>query len=129
MRHDHPFVPRHKQDMSRAEAAVAAGWPAVSPVLPDLLGWLQDYNWPVAHVLAPFLATTGLSALPHLERILESDDPIWKYWILSCVVAPQPEVVAALRLELERIALRPTDGEVAAGVVGVAEELLRRKQR
>jgi hypothetical protein len=129
MHPDHPFVPRHKQDIARAEAAVTAGWPAAAPVLPDLLEWLQDYNWPVAKVLAPFLATTGLSALPHIKRILDSDDDIWKYSILSFVVGPQPEVVAALQLELERIVLRRADGEVAEGVVEVAEELLQREQR
>lgn len=125
MRFDHPLVPQHKADVARAEAAVEAGWPAVSIVLSDLLEWLQDYNWPVAHVLAPFLATIGLPALPHIKRILESDDDTWKYWILLCVVAPRPELVAALRDELAIIVHRRTNGEEAEGVVDLAEGLLR----
>jgi hypothetical protein len=126
MRDDHPLVPRHKDDLTRAEAAVAAGWPAVSPVLPDLLEWLKDYNWPVAHVLAPLLATVGLPAVPHVRRILASDDDIWKRWILSCVVEPRLDVVTALRPDLERIVLGRAEGEVAEGVIEIAEELLRR---
>lgn len=124
MRTDHPLVPQHKTDIARAEAAVEAGWPAVSIVLPDLLEWLQDYNWPVAHVLAPFLATIGLPALPHIKSILGSNDETWKYWILANVVAPQPEVVAALRNDLALIVHRRMSSELTEGVVEVAERLL-----
>src|SRR5688500_18615540 len=47
------LVPRNKHDRKRAAAAIAAGYPAVAPVLPEMLEWLQDMNWPVAQDLAP----------------------------------------------------------------------------
>ena len=83
------LVPRHKSDLEWADTAVGAGYPAVDPILGELLEWLQDYNWPVAHVLAPFLSGIGPvpSIVEHIRTILASDDNIWKYYLLSTVVS------------------------------------------
>src|SRR4051794_23281462 len=59
------LIPQNKFDLKRAQAAVEVGYPAVAPILPELLEWLQDYNWPVAHILAPFLASIGEPLVPH----------------------------------------------------------------
>src|SRR5262249_44528772 len=48
------LLPTGKHDVASARALVALGYPAVAPVLPQLLEWVQDINWPVAAVLAPF---------------------------------------------------------------------------
>ena len=63
------LVPSSKGDLPAAKRAVAAGWPAVEPVLPELLEWIQDVNWPVAPVLMPFLASLGDPLVPHLRPI------------------------------------------------------------
>ncbi|HKC66389.1 MAG TPA: DUF5071 domain-containing protein [Pyrinomonadaceae bacterium] len=118
------LIPRSKFDLKRAEAAVAAGYPAVNPILPQLLEWLQDYNWPVAHVLAPFLAKIGTPLIPHIRHVLASDDDIWKYWVLSCIVAESPEVAVVFRTELERYATTPTKNESAEGLNEIAQEIL-----
>ncbi|WP_424511158.1 DUF5071 domain-containing protein [Roseateles saccharophilus] len=73
--------------MSAAEALIAHGHPAVEPVLPQILEWTQDGNWPVALVFAPFLATIGAGLAPHARRILHGDDDVWKYFLLQDVVA------------------------------------------
>ena len=125
MNDGHPLVPTSKSDLERARAAVAAGFPSVEPVLEELFVWLQDCNWPVAHVIAPFLARLGLVTVPHVRRVLQSNDDIWKYWVLTRVVAPQPEVAAAIHRELERIVREPSQGERKEGVLESAEELLR----
>jgi len=113
------LVPSSKFDIEAAERAVAAGWPAVESVFPELLEWLQDYNWPVAQVLAPFVADIGTPVVPFLRPILDGGDAIWIYWILTTVLsqAPMP-VVAELRKQLERLA---ADTSVALSVEGVSE--------
>ena len=45
------MLPTHKADVSRAEALVVLGYPGVAPVLPVLMDWMQDPEWPVAQVL------------------------------------------------------------------------------
>jgi len=107
------LLPQSKFDTEKAEALAALGYPAVAPILPELFLWLQDYNWPVAHVLAPFLSSIGLPLLPHVRDILVTDDDLWKYWVLSCAVEPSPPLAQALRKELLRLADAPTPNEVA----------------
>ncbi len=118
------LLPQDKADIARAEAIVALGYPAVKPILPDLVGWLLDYNWPVARVLGPFLGTIGLPLLPHARHVLGTNDDVWKYWVLSLLVKPSIPLAAALKEELERLANVPTAGEIAEELDLEAREIL-----
>jgi hypothetical protein len=118
------LVSQHKSDIERAEAAIAAGYPAVGPILPELLMWLQDYNWPVAHTLAPFLASIGAPLIPHIRTIMATDDEIWKYWVMGIIMGDSPEVAAAFREDLERIAYAPTERETREELDDRARDLL-----
>lgn len=106
------FVPRDKHDNARAELAIEAGYPAVEPVLPELLECLSDMNWPVARTLEPFLSSIGLPLVPHLRLILSADDEIWKDGIMSRLISGSRELAVELRDELARIARSPTDSEI-----------------
>jgi len=89
------LVPTDKSDLERASAAVEAGYPAVAPVLRELVEWLQDYNWPVARVLVPFLQSIGAPLVPHIWRVLRSDDDVWKYWVISLLIPSLSENAAS----------------------------------
>jgi hypothetical protein len=119
-------IPLHKTDIARAEAAVRYGYPAVAPILPQLLEWLKDINWPVAHVLAPFLASIGNPLVPHIEHIFHTDDEIWKYWIIRAIIYNSPELATSFHDELERIASSPTNSEKYEEVNVVAREVLEK---
>jgi hypothetical protein len=119
------LIPQTKFDTDRAEQVIAAGYPAVEPILPELLEWIQDCNWPVAQVLAPFLGTIGTPLIPYIRKILATDDVMWKYWALLCLVRDQPDVAAALREDLKRYANSPTPDESAHGLDEVARNILR----
>lgn len=107
------FVPRDKADLARAYAAVAAGFPAVAPVVGPLIEWLQDANWPVASVLTPLLQSVGEPLVPHIWRVLQSDDLVWKYWVIGLLVPALPQSAASsFRPELERLATRPEPSEL-----------------
>jgi hypothetical protein len=86
MDHLRNLIPTSKVDIERAAAAVEAGYPEVAPILGELIGWLQDYNWPVAHVLAPFLASIGAPLVPHVWHVLLTDDGVWKYWVIGMLI-------------------------------------------
>ena len=119
-----PPLPTDKCDLRGAEALVACGYPAVEPVLPRLLEWIQEGNWPVARVLAPFLATVGAALVPHAQRVLKGDDDTWKYFLVQDVVAKSPELAVLLRPDLERLARFATEGEAAEGLPLMAAALL-----
>jgi len=106
------LIPAHKADFERAQAAVKAGYPEVEPILGELVEWLQDYNWPVAHILAPFLASLGAPLAPHISRVFQTDDCVWKYWVIILLVRSLPEDAAAgFRPELERLYHTPQPNE------------------
>ncbi|MBL0020413.1 MAG: DUF5071 domain-containing protein [Bacteroidetes bacterium] len=114
-------LPLHKSDIEKAKAIVALGFPEVQAVLPHLLVWLQDYNWPVAQVLVPFLAGLGRDVVPEVRTVLQGDDEVWIYWVLTKVVAEMPEdAISDLRNALKDLADRPS----VEGVDLVALEIL-----
>jgi hypothetical protein len=103
------LVPQDKSDMERAQAVIELGYPAVAPILPQLLEWIQDCNWPVAHVLCPFLASIGEPLAPYVRNVLATRDTIWKAWVVS-IVGESPSLVEAFREELENLAtMTPQD--------------------
>ena len=120
------MVPRDKHDHARAELAIAAGYPAVEPILAELLEWIQDMNWPVAQTLAPFLASIELPLLPHLRRIFETDDELWKYWVMLEILQDSRSLTFELSDEIRRIAYSPETSEVEEGIDEIARELLER---
>lgn len=106
----HPLVPKHKTDIETVRLAVSAGYPAVEPVLYDLLEWLQDCNWPVAHELFDFLASIGAPLAPHIRRVFSTDDYVWQYWIIG-LFRQSPELYSIFRTDIHRIASSPTTAE------------------
>jgi hypothetical protein len=120
------LIPRNKMDVERAEAAVAAGYPAVSSILPELLEWMQDINWLVAGVLAPFLASIGSPLIPHIRRILRTDDEVWKHWIISYIIEDSREMAEVFRNELERLAYSPKENEIQEELDETARDILKK---
>ena len=90
----------------------------------SLLEWLQDINWPVAQVLAPFFATVGADLAPYVRPVLQSQDDVWKYHIIESVVGRSMSLTQALESELRRIVQSPTQTEHAEEVDRVALEAL-----
>jgi hypothetical protein len=109
---------------TRQKLWVKLGFPAVAPVIPQILEWLQDLNWPVALVFQPFLVSIGEPLAPYVGAVLQGQDDIWKYSLLRVVVDQSPELARALRPELEHVAKHPSAGESEEEVDQVAVEIL-----
>jgi hypothetical protein len=120
------YIPRDKHDTQAVDAAIRAGYPTVAPVLRELLEWLQDANWPVARPLAPFLAGIGVALRPHVEPALQGDDNVWKYWLLTLVVAESEALAHVLAPTLARLAGTPTAAEREEDVDQAAQAIIDR---
>lgn len=118
------LLPHDKLDTANAEQLVALGFPVIEPVLPQLLEWMQDYNWPVAQVLQHMLVNIGAPLAPHVRNVLRQKDEIWKYWVLHCIVRESKELAQALRPDLERLVSSPSAGEKKEEVDLVAMAIL-----
>jgi uncharacterized protein DUF5071 len=125
---DSPDLPRiaHKSDWVTAKAIVALGWPTVQPLIPHLLEWTQDGNWPVAHVLSPFLASIGKYILPEIRAVLnQTDDAEWKWFCIWDIIRLMDRATAMeLRPELERLAYRPSTRDKGGEVDQITREVL-----
>lgn len=111
----HDLVPKNKFDSSNIERLKHLTDNEIEPILPSLLEWIQDCNWPVAGDILPVLALHQSALVPLIHRVLsphEKDD-IWKYWIITCL-APlfSDESINCILSDIQRIAKSPTQGEL-----------------
>lgn len=105
-------IPKDKRDTDAVERAAEIGFPAINTILPDLLEWVQDANWPVAQDLFPLLAKAGPEIAPHINAIFEGNDLGWKYYVLPWLVMDlDPDVAELLRANVIRMAHHPTKDE------------------
>ena len=118
------LIPVTKFETEKALALVQLGFPAVEPVMPQILEWLQDLNWPVGQIFQPFLVGIGEPLAPYFRTVLAGEDDGWKYSLLRVIVDQSPELARKLRPELERAARNPSAGESKEEVDLVAIEIL-----
>ena len=119
------LIPRNKHDIERVAALLELGYPAVEPVLPQLLEWTQDPNWPVAMPLCTFLAAIGAPVVSHVAAILDGSDGGWKYSCIHFIVMKMhPETAIALIPVLERLVTAPAPNDVREEVNLAAQEAL-----
>ncbi|MFM9886485.1 MAG: DUF5071 domain-containing protein [Burkholderiales bacterium] len=115
------MLPRNKDDAERAMALVALGYPAIAPVLPQMLDWLKTIDSPVESVMRECFVTLGEHAVPVVQKGLHSRNDLLKYAIVTHVVTRwPPSAVAALRQELLGLAT----GAMGYGTDIVALKLL-----
>ncbi len=119
------LIPKHKSDTEAARRARTAGYPAIQPILGDLLTWMQDMNWPVASEIEAVLQPVGAPLSPHILKVLQGGDDIWKYWVLTrLAVNFDREAREPIMDECLRIVNDPTDGEIAEEVNLAARDIL-----
>jgi hypothetical protein len=118
-------IPKDKHDLAALERARELGFPALNPVLGDLLDWLQDMNWPVAEPTAELLSTAGVEIVPHVKGVFRSDDSVWKYWILTSLCPKMPTaLLAELGADIDRLAVSPSNSDCREDVHVAANRLL-----
>lgn len=121
-------IPADKFDEAAVERAAALGFPAINPILPDLLEWLQDINWPVAPKVAELLAKADVQIAPHINAVFKSDDGIWKYWILTGLSEHlKGDIWVLIEPEVVRLSRSPTPDDTAEEVDIAATELLQKR--
>lgn len=76
------LIPKDKSDIETAKKLFQYSYFEVKEIVPELLQWMQDMNWPVAKYVADYLLTILDSIEIDVFRILKGDDLIWNYWIL-----------------------------------------------
>jgi len=102
-------IPADKFDTAAVAKAAAAGFPAINAILPDLLEWMMDPNWPVADDLYPLLAQAGPEIVPHIRHAFEDEDAGWHWALLSFLVPHLSDPVwQLLKPDVVKLSTSPT---------------------
>ena len=124
------LLPRDKFDVGSVRAIAAAGYPAIAPILDDLVDWTADGNWPVAQPLADFLITLGEPLAAPVSRVLRGTDGSHKENCIRLVVSRLPtDVLGKLEDDLRRLAERPSEDERREEADVAALDALTRLER
>lgn len=121
------LVPKDKFDIHFIENLKGKKINEIQNIVPQLLEWLQDGNWPVSRYVTDYL-------LPHVNEIqkdiisiLKGEDEIWKYWVLLCLVYNSPNQLSdEILSEVKYIRDNATNLEKEADVEQLAIEILEK---
>jgi hypothetical protein len=115
------LIPKDKFDIETAEKLKNYSFEEVKTIVPNLLEWLQDGNWPVSKTVADFLTPFTENIAQEILHILKGNDEVWKYWIL--LIFGKNITNETVKDEIRRISLNPTEKEISEGVNEVAAEI------
>ncbi|WP_270168596.1 DUF5071 domain-containing protein [Paenibacillus sp. SYP-B4298] len=121
------LLPRDKHDFERVNELKKLDNNDLIKLIPELVKWLQDINWPIAYEISRLLLTIPQETIPSVINVLTGHDDIWKEWCLRYFVMDLPRELRDQNLQeqIERIAYRPTKGEELEEVHITAQEILK----
>ncbi|MFD1988668.1 DUF5071 domain-containing protein [Paenibacillus nicotianae] len=119
------LIPESKFDFGAIQRLQQLEPQQLIPILPELLVWLQDINWPVAIPMSKILLTVPNEIVPHVRDVLHTDDTEWIEWCLQYIVGFLPvALIRKLEPEIRRIADSPTKWEYETESHITAQEIL-----
>jgi hypothetical protein len=119
------IIPKSKLDIEACENLSEATDDDVNPHIYELLIWIQDLNWPVARPVAERLSRLGDELIEPILTVLDGDDEIWKYWVVSHLLhIVNHQVYSSVEFKLNRIKSKPTPSEIEEEVYESVCELI-----
>lgn len=116
------LIPKDKCDFETVEKLKNYSFDEIESIIPDLLEWLQDTNWPISSAVFDLLAPFAEKISSEILKILQGKDEIWKYWILQSFGKTIKNKL--VMHEIERIAKNPTKAEIEEEVYEIAFEII-----
>jgi hypothetical protein len=118
------LIPKDKFDFETVEKLKNYSFEEIESIIPDLLEWLQDMNWPISRPIADLLIPFSEKISSEILKILQSEDQVWKYWILITFGEIIKDKIVLD--EIERIAKDPAKGEIDEEVFEIAKEIINK---
>ncbi|SCZ02430.1 protein of unknown function [Paenibacillus polysaccharolyticus] len=107
------MLPKDKFDVESVEKLAKRSNDELRDILPELMEWLQDGNWPISKPVEDLLLRFGDELIPHIQYVFQTRDCTWEYFMLTGLISRLPlECLRMLKPDLERIIECPTDSEI-----------------
>lgn len=116
------LLPKDKFDFQATEILKELSFEEIQAIVPNLLEWLQDGNWPISKSVAAVLIPFTDQIATEIVKILKSNDETWKYWIL--LTFGKNTNNRFICDEIIRIVQNPSQEEIDANVYEIAKEIL-----
>lgn len=102
------MMPANGDDLVAAERIVEIDYPAVTPVMRDMVNWMRLAESPVADTFAAFFGRSGLSVVGAIDQGLTRNNCWIKHRIFTQIL-PQwpPEAIRQLTNTLRMVATQP----------------------
>ncbi len=120
------YLPKNKEDLKFSIYLYQINdFDVIKDDIPELFEWLQDYNWEQAEIISEYLKRFNIVHFEsEIQKVLESKDDIWKFWILKKVVLPSEYTPSDFLLnKIHNIILNPTQGEIEEEVDKIANKI------
>ena len=116
------LIPKDKFDIETVELLYGYSFDELEPIIPRLLEWLQDGNWPVSRPLGIFLKTMPSDKIaPYIMDILNGKDFEWKYFVIIILGSGDKSKIDQSFLdEIKRLAFEPTEIEIKCDLQEIA---------
>lgn len=126
MRNINHILPINKEDEEFEVHLYQFSLEEIRDQVPDLLEWLQDGNWPVAEPIANYFQPHINEIEAEIITVLNTDDSVWKYWILHLILNYDKVLSNKIMAEVKRIAQHPTQEEIEEELPQIATEIIEK---
>jgi len=121
------IVPKDKYDLSSVRELGSKSDDDLEPYIEELLNWVQDLNWPVALPICKRLSEYRKDLNKPLLKVLNSNDAIWKYNVITQIVTELSDPIPEKIIEpLVQIINSPSEEEKLEQVDLVANDIMVR---
>lgn len=120
------YLPKDKSDIESLILLKKLTYSELEQLLPELLTWTQDINWPIApKIIDELFIPLGKELVPWLKPILLSKEYDWIETVLSHLVRKlEKEVVYELKDELVLLSQTTHADFIDYEIPDIAKELL-----
>lgn len=116
------LIPKDKFDYETVDRVKSCSYDQIESIIPELLEWLPDMNWPISQPIAEYLLPFSEKIAPEILKILQGKDEVWKYWMLITFGKITKDKLVLE--EINRIAKNPTQEEADNEVSEIANEII-----
>lgn len=118
-------LPESKDDFASITVLQQLEFVQITALIPDLLIWIQDGNWPIYQSIKELLLPQQENLIEPLKEILNSNDSSWKYFLLNDFIPfLRTEVIQKLIEELSMLSNHPTFADQSEEVDLLAQKIL-----
>lgn len=117
------LIPKDKHDIETAEELNRHSIEELRPIIPAIMEWMQDCNWPVSVPVRLFLEKHITEIQKEILDVLKTNDDIWKRNVLLYLgkgLINDPQLVS----EIKKMATHPTEGERSEELDEVSREII-----